>query len=114
MRTAIFTSQSTTLFIVTRENASVEQMGPDGRTAADPIRLGAGDNKVPVGPGVFRILSKNPVSVTTDVADLHVFSTPRAANKDDDFPDVAAGSLLGVSSDALRAFFGARNAPAPQ
>lgn len=72
MRTTITTHKDkTTLTIQTSEDLYLEQMG----VADQRIKLTRGVNNVPVGAGVFRVLSKAPVSVTADAQDVQITTT---------------------------------------
>jgi hypothetical protein len=67
--TAIFTKQNTTVTITTNENLLLEQLDSVAQ------KLVPGDNKVAIGPGAFRIYSKQPVRVSTiTTSDVHVVS----------------------------------------
>ena len=69
MRTTIITRKDrTTLTIETSEDLFLEKTG-----AADHrIKLTRGVNNIPVGAGVFRVLSKAPVNVTADAPDVEI------------------------------------------
>lgn len=64
--TAIFTTQKTTLTIVTMEEALLEEAGKPSRT------LNKGPNEVSVGPGLSRVVSTLAVGVTAPSRDLHI------------------------------------------
>jgi len=66
--TAIFTTTDTTLTIATTENVLLEKKGDEG----NPPILNSGVNDISVGPGVFRLISKQGVRVSTDTQNLHV------------------------------------------
>ena len=104
MRTAIFTTQETTLNITVdareAEQLSLVQMGRENAT----IRLNRGNNSVPVGPGVFKVLSEFTVHIAGTGADLWVASTIK--DKDGNWPDPRR--LQAIDGDALLKFFEAK------
>lgn len=80
MRTSIITRKDkTTLTIVTKEDLYLDQMDAAGQQIKQ-IKLTQGVNNIPVGAGVFRVLSKAPVTVTADTADVQIAAT--AGDKD--------------------------------
>ena len=114
MITAIFTTNKTTLTIETSEMLTLVQMGREDQ----PIELTEGVNNIPVGAGVFQVLSKALVRVTADTPDLYVAYTT-TNTKDGGFPDppksVTVDSVkLNIDSTAVRQFFDARGDKAPR
>jgi arylamine N-acetyltransferase len=101
MRTAIFTARDNmTLTIQTDEVVDLVQMGQE----ASPIRLSPGQNAVTVPRGVFKMVSKGRVGVTSDAADLEVVVTPE--NKGD-WPDLTlaqTATAMGTDSKAVAEF----------
>jgi hypothetical protein len=67
--TAIFTTTEMTLTIATAEQVLLEQ-----KDAAQARQLDAGVNQVAVGPGVYRVVSKTGVRVTTAAQDVHLIT----------------------------------------
>jgi hypothetical protein len=80
MRTAIFTARETTLTIKASEVLDLVQMGREGAI----IRMSPGVTSVTVGAGVFKVVSKAPVSVTAPTAEVKILAT--LSNKGD-WPD---------------------------
>ena len=113
MRTAIFTVQATTLKIQTSEAVQLVQMG-----SAKNVSLVSGANTIPVGPGVFKVVSSNPVTVAAAVDPTGTTASPEiqvltsTADKDGTWPDPQKTAViqkpmttLGVDSTALQQFF---------
>ena len=108
MMTAIFTSETTTLTIETEETVVLEEMEPTGLTKVVSLRAVTHGKVASVGPGVFRILSNNPVWVTSDRGELWVAS--KAGSKDGPFPNPPKVT----SYDALQRLFAARGEAPPR
>jgi hypothetical protein len=103
MRTAIFTTEKTSLTIQTTEALQLVQLGTAAQTAPPAaIALQPGANKVVVGAGVFKVTSNETVGVTAGTQPIHVMST--ANDKDSGWPDPPM-STLSVDSATLHAFF---------
>ncbi len=96
MYTAIFTGDNTTLDIETTEELHLLQMG---RTEP-PIVLTAGTNHVPVGAGVFKIVSEHEITVTPN-ANIEVSATN---DKNGNWPEPKR-IQRGVDRAALNEFF---------
>jgi hypothetical protein len=104
MRTVILTTQQTNLSIQTSEPLKLEAMAMPGQTMAPAVvALSAGANSVPVNAGVFKVVSRNPVSVSAQGGTLHVLAT--ANDKDGTFPDpLQVMAALGIDTKALKSF----------
>ena len=109
MRTAIFTKDSTTLTIETSEEMlNLVQLGRED----DPVALSLGVNKVPVGPGVFKVFSNSPVRVTADPQELELAVT---TDNKDGFPDPPLSVALAVDHTTMVQFFlDAKSQPVPR
>jgi hypothetical protein len=109
MITAIFTAGATKLTIETTEQVNLEQMGPQGNL----IQLTNGTHTRDVGAGVFKVVSKEPVTVTSSSARILIEITPN--NKDDTFPDQTILAKFGLDIATTRKFFlDGRSIPAPR
>lgn len=106
MRTAIFTTQKTTLTIETNEAVQLVQMST-GAQLEPPTRmdLQPGRHQVTVGAGVFKIVSNDNVRVTGHV-NAEILTS--ADDKDGSWPDAATSRV--VDATVLRAFFMIPNA----
>jgi hypothetical protein len=102
MITAIFTAGATTLTIETTELVNLEQMGPQGNLI-QLAQLAQGTYTRDVGTGVFKVVSRQPVRVTSSSARIYVESTPN--NKDDSFPDQTIVAKFGLDVATTRKFF---------
>jgi hypothetical protein len=111
MITAIFMNEKATLTIETSEALILEQLVQEG--APIEIELSSGTNRVPIGPGVFRMLSKSAPRVTADTPNLYVAYTT-TNNKDTGFPDPPKSPEVSPDSDAIKHFFSARSQSAPR
>jgi hypothetical protein len=109
MRTAIFNGKAnTTLIIQTSEAGQLVQMGVESK----PISLNAGQNSVVVGAGVFKLVSKTGVSVSSPDLQPAFEIQATADDKDGDWPDPQKSLVtIGASTQALHQFFttGARS-----
>lgn len=111
MRTAIFTAKNMKATIETDEVADLVQMGREGT----PTRLVSGMNPVALSAGVFKVVTKTGVRVTTDGLDLRV-----AINPDDkgDWPDPSLAQMVSTDPKVQQAivqfFADAKSEPAPE
>jgi hypothetical protein len=112
MITAIFTAEGTELTIETTELVNLEQMGPQGNLI-QLAQLSKGTYTRDVGAGVFKVVSKQPVSVTSSSANSFIKNIPN--NKDGTFPDQTIVDKFGLDLATTRKFFfDARSIGAPQ
>jgi hypothetical protein len=100
MRTASFTARdNTTLTIETDEVVDLVRMGQE-----DPFaRLEPGKNVVTAPKGVFKVVSKRRVGVTSDAADAKVVATPAGKGGWPD-PPLALARAMGAEPDAVMQF----------
>jgi hypothetical protein len=103
MRTVILTTQKTALSIQTSEPLQLEAMAMPGQTMAPAaVALSAGGNSVTVNAGVFKVVSNNPVGVSSPSGTVQVLAT---ATKDGNWPDPQmAMKTLGIDTNALKLF----------
>jgi hypothetical protein len=97
MITAIFTDQATLTIDISDDELTLVQMGSN-----KSFDLTRGTNKVPVGAGVFRVLSEAAVHVTTDTPHLYVAFTTNS--KDSGFPNPPK-SVVPIDPTTLHQFF---------
>jgi hypothetical protein len=104
MRTVILTTQKTTLNIQGSESLQLEAMAlPGGTAAVSPTSLSAGTHSVTVNAGVFRLVSRDPVGVTSPDGPIQVMAT--ANDKDGTWPDpTMAMRTLRIDATALQGF----------
>lgn len=95
MITAIYVKDNTQLTIATREELFLEQMGTNERTLLNP---GEG-NVVKVGRGVFRVQSKQAVTVTASTPVIHVGFV--SEDKDGGPIDQPKGGVVGPSHSVM-------------
>ena len=103
MRTAIFTTQKTTLTIETTEAVQLEQMSTAAQSAPPTkMALKPGKHQITVGAGVFKIVSNDNVRVSGGANSTQILSSED--DKDSGFPDTHL-TTLSVDGASLRAFF---------
>lgn len=113
MKTTVIFTVTQTLTINTSEQLKLEKMGPMGRPV--PVRdLVRGPNKVPVEDGVYRILSKQDVTVTAPTQDPTQFHVMNLSDSKDGDPPDAPRMVFQFDKAAFGTFIEmARNRRAP-
>lgn len=115
MRTAIFTQRNDTKLTIEIDTAEevidLRQMGRD-----EPLtRLIPGKTSITVPKGVFKVVSKNQVQVTSDATDVKVMNTLAGKGGWPDPPLATALAKAGCERDAVMEFLNdEKTEPAPE